>query len=177
MNSKLFAPPLQPGTAFYPYAVRDRAPRLKTPSDTQRIRWVAFWPLVALALISGMLTVVRASLPPTHDVSTVVQRQVDAYNARDLAAFLDAYSEDVMVYRMPAAQPTLSGKRAMGEFYQSQRFNIPTLHAKILSRMVAGNKVVDHELIHGIAKDDIAAIVVYEIHDDRISKVWIYSVD
>jgi hypothetical protein len=60
----------------------------------------------------------------------VVQRQLEAYNARDLARFLAEYSEDIEVFRLPAATPAIVGRKAFGEFYATQRFN----HAGLPSR-------------------------------------------
>jgi len=50
-----------------------------------------------------------------HDVTVaadVVQRQVDAYNARDLERFAAAYSESIAIFRMPALAPAVSGNGA-----------------------------------------------------------------
>jgi hypothetical protein len=44
----------------------------------------------------------------------VVQRQFEAYNARDLARFLAQYSDDIHAYRPPIAEPVIVGKQAFG---------------------------------------------------------------
>jgi hypothetical protein len=75
----------------------------------------------------------------------VIQRQVDAYNNRDLDAFLAEYSDTVKTFRMPSTKPTTVGKTQLAEFYSTQRFNLPGLRAEIFDRIVLGNKVVDHE--------------------------------
>lgn len=36
-----------------------------------------------------------------------VQHQLEAYNARDPVRFLAVYSEDVRLYRLPAAEPAI----------------------------------------------------------------------
>ena len=69
------------------------------------------------------------------DPVAVVQRQLDAYNARDLPRFLAEYSEDIRVYRLPSAEPALVGKNAFGDFYAMQRFNRAGLHADLMGRM------------------------------------------
>ncbi len=43
------------------------------------------------------------------DPEAVVQRQLDAYNARDLERFVREYTEDVVVYRMPDPNPVIVG--------------------------------------------------------------------
>jgi hypothetical protein len=105
---------------------------------------------------------------------TTVQRQLEAYNAHDIERFAAAYAEDVQVFRPPAVEPVLLGKRAFAEHYSKNRFTIPELHATVVNRMVAGNKVVDHERIDGLGPEVVEAIVVYEVEDALIKKVWFF---
>jgi hypothetical protein len=100
------------------------------------------------------------------------QRQLEAYNARDLEGFLAVYADDVKVYRPPAAEPVMSGKAQMAEFYGSQRFNLPGLHAEVVNRMAFGNKVIDHERITGIRPQPFEVAAVYEVVDGAIRTVW-----
>ena len=103
-----------------------------------------------------------------------VQRQLEAYNARDLERFLAEYTEDIQVFRPPAKEPVLSGKQPFGEHYAKNRFNLPSLHARLVSRMVSGNIVVDHEDITGLSEASLSAIAVYEVVNDRIRTVWFF---
>jgi hypothetical protein len=103
-----------------------------------------------------------------------VQRQVDAYNRRDLAAFLATYSDGIRAFRMPAAEPALAGKAAFGEFYRTQRFNLPALRAEVLQRIAMGNKVIDHERISGLAERPVEAAAVYEVVGGLIERVWFF---
>jgi len=111
----------------------------------------------------------------TETAEQVVQRQVDAYNARDLERFVAAYHEDIEIYRMPAPQPTLSGKAALSAFYGSQRFNLPELNAQIVKRITLGNKVIDHERVRGIAEQPVEVAAVYEVTGGLIRKVWFFA--
>jgi hypothetical protein len=104
----------------------------------------------------------------------IVQRQLDAYNARDLAAFVALYSDDIRIYRMPATEPAISGKAALAAFYSGKRFNVPELHAELLGRIATGNKVVDHERIRGISDGLVEAVAVYQVGAERIEQVWFY---
>ena len=79
-----------------------------------------------------------------------VQRQLDAYNAHDLERFVAEYTEDIQVFRPPAAEPVLSGQNAFAEHYARNRFTLPNLHAEVVNRMVAGSTVVDHERVTGL---------------------------
>jgi hypothetical protein len=103
-----------------------------------------------------------------------VQRQLDAYNAHDLARFVAEYSDDVQVFVPPAAEPLLSGKKAFAEHYRKNRFTLPDLHAEVVQRIVAGNTVVDHEKVTGLPGGDVEAVAVYRVSDGLISAVWFY---
>jgi hypothetical protein len=103
-----------------------------------------------------------------------VQRQLDAYNAHDIERFAAEYTEDVRVFRPPAVEPVLSGKAAFAEHYAKNRFTNPALHATVVNRMVAGNKVVDHERIVGLGAEVVEAIAVYEVEGGLIKTVWFF---
>jgi hypothetical protein len=105
----------------------------------------------------------------------VVQRQVDAYNARDLARFVGHYSDTVTVFRIPALAPAITGKAQFAEFYATQRFNLPDLHADIVNRIVLGNKVIYHERISGVRLAPFEIVVAYEVVGDVIERVWTFA--
>ena len=73
-----------------------------------------------------------------------VQRQLDAYNARDIDALLAIYADDAQMFEHPDTL-IASGAAAMRERFTS-RFQEPNLHAALLKRMVMGHIVVDHEI-------------------------------
>jgi len=105
----------------------------------------------------------------------VVQRQVEAYNDRDLDRFVSAYSETIAIFRMPSAEPSILGKRQLTEFYATQRFNLPGLRAEIVNRIVLGDKVIDHERVWGVRDGPIEVVAIYEVVGDRIERVWFFS--
>ena len=107
----------------------------------------------------------------------VVQRQLDAYNAHDLAGFVAAYSDTVQVFRMPATEPAITGKAQLAAFYSTRRFNVPGLKAELVNRMVVGDKVVDHEHIIGLSDGVLNAVAVYQVVDELIANVWFFSPD
>ena len=109
---------------------------------------------------------------------TVVQRQLDAYNARDLARFVACCAEDVRVWRPPVPQPAIVGRQALSDHYAAHRFNLPSLHAELLSRMVIGRKVIDQERITGVGETPLEAAAVYQVNDEGlIAAVWFFNPD
>lgn len=107
-------------------------------------------------------------------VTRAVAAQFEAYNQHDIDAFIDCFSEDFRGYRMPSEMPSMTGKSALREFYINNRFNNPQLRAELISRTVLGNKIFDHELIHGLSSDPLESIAVFEITNDLISTAWFY---
>lgn len=105
----------------------------------------------------------------------LAQAQLDAYNARNLDAFLACYAEDVKVYRPPAAEPVIAGKAAMGAHYAANRFTLPNLHAELCGRLVVGNKVFDHERIHGVREQAFEVMAAYEVRDGLIAACYFFD--
>ena len=113
----------------------------------------------------------------SFDPVAFVQRQLDAYNARDLDRFVREYTDDVTAWRLPGAVPVLVGKAAFAEHYRSKRFNLPGLHAQVVNRMVFGNKVIDHERVTGVQAQPMDVAAVYEVTPAGIARVWFVSGD
>nr|WP_295891241.1 nuclear transport factor 2 family protein [uncultured Devosia sp.] len=101
-----------------------------------------------------------------------VELQFEAYNDRDLPRFLSAFADNVRSFRLPDMTPMIDGKAAYGEFYASQRFIHAGLRAELVNRMVIGNKVIDHELIHGLGPEPIETAVMFVVEQGLISTVF-----
>ncbi|WP_432727858.1 nuclear transport factor 2 family protein [Variovorax sp. W6] len=84
-------------------------------------------------------------MAPESVAQAVVQRQLDAYNARDLDAWLATYAEDARQYEL--AGKLLASGHAELRARTEVRFREPDLHAHLLQRSVMGNVVVDHEIV------------------------------
>src|SRR5471030_2888511 len=83
-----------------------------------------------------------ASAAETNRAEKIVQKQLDAYNARDIEAFLATYADEVALFEFPAT-PLAKGKEEMRKRY-TLRFNDTILHAVIVKRIVMENTVIDH---------------------------------
>jgi hypothetical protein len=99
----------------------------------------------------------------------LVQRQLNAYNARNLEAFLDTYSDDIEIYNFPHELAS-KGKDVMRKRYGDMFGNLKRLHCKIVDRIVLNDTVIDHEYVN---KDDkiVQAIAIYEVKDGKIVRV------
>ncbi len=100
----------------------------------------------------------------------LVQRQLNAYNFRNLNAFLEPYSEDVEIYYYPD-ELVLTGKEGMREIYSKMFKNTPNLHCELMGRVAQGNIVIDKERVQ--FGDSISeAIAIYHIENNKIKKVY-----
>lgn len=98
----------------------------------------------------------------------VVQRQLNAYNARNLQAFMATYSNDVELYNYPN-QLIGKGMEAIKN-YEGFFSRTPNLYCEIQKRIVIGNKVIDHERVRA-GNNTLNAVAVYEVKNGKIIKV------
>ena len=102
---------------------------------------------------------------------TLVQQQLNAYNARNIDALMAFYSEDAALYEFPG-RLTVKGKEHIGTVYGNLFKRAPELHSELLKRIVLGNTIIDHERISGIPdKEPYDAVAIYTIKNDKISRV------
>lgn len=105
--------------------------------------------------------------------AAVVQRQLDAFNAKDLDALLAIYAGDAEMYEHPD-KLVAKGSAALRERF-AVRFQEPNLHAALLNRMVMGDLVVDHERITRTFPEGpgtVELIMTYEVKAGRIARAW-----
>lgn len=113
-----------------------------------------------------------ASAAETSPAEEIVQKQLDAYNARDIKAFLATYADEAELFEFPAT-PLAKGKEEMRKRY-TLRFSDTILHGIIVKRIVMGNTVIDHERVRITLPEGpgvMEAIAIYEVHDGKIAKV------
>lgn len=102
----------------------------------------------------------------------LAQAQLDAYNKRDIDAFVAPYAENVKVYKFPN-ELMYEGKTAMYDMYGRMFARTPDLHCRLVNRIVMGNTVIDQEEVTISKKDPpMNAIAIYKIKDGKISEVY-----
>lgn len=105
--------------------------------------------------------------------AAVVQRQLEAYNARDLDALLATYAENAQQFEHPDKLLT-SGTAQIRE-RSAARFQEPNLHAHLNHRIVVGNTVIDHETVTRTFPEGpgtLELVAMYEVLNGRISRAW-----
>lgn len=97
-----------------------------------------------------------------------VERQLAAYNGYDIDAFVSCFAEDVVVAG-PDGSIQMEGHAQMRAQY-APLFEHRDVQAEIVTRVRAGNWVVDHERVTrpGLS---LEVLVAYELSGDRIIRM------
>ncbi len=137
--------------------------------DANPVEDLAHLHRISLVVSDGVVirpdTLVRETPP------MLAQRQLNAYNAHDLDAFLEAYSEDVAVYNFPD-ELMFKGKEEMRKRYTFLNNPETAPHAEIIKRIVVGNMVIDHEKATFPGRDPIEVIAIYVVENNKITEVY-----
>jgi putative hydrolase of HD superfamily len=103
----------------------------------------------------------------------IARRQLDAYNARDIDAFMAEWAEDAQYFAFPST--LLASGAAAIRARHVERFREAGLHGELLQRMVVGNLVVDRERVSRMFPDGpgkVDVIAMYEVENGKIAKAW-----
>lgn len=101
----------------------------------------------------------------------IVQRQLDAYNRKDMAAWLATYSEDAAQYSIEGE--LIARDKAHMRANIASRFMEPDLHAELLFRHSDDNVVIDHERVRRNFPEGagtIEMLCIYLIEHDLIAR-------
>jgi len=108
----------------------------------------------------------------TSDPETVVQRQFDAYNEKDMEVSLATYAPSVEMRDLPSNDLLRSGHEALRAFYETRFANV-NLRAELVARSVLENMVVDTERLTGFDDGRVLDIVaINEVRDGLIQRCW-----
>lgn len=103
----------------------------------------------------------------------VVDKQITAFNARNIDAFLETFSDDAKVYGYGGLL-LYNGKERIGKEFVSYFEATPDLKYSIKDKMVMDNKVHHEALITGNNKT-IAATYIYTVSNGKISSLTFYE--
>ena len=103
----------------------------------------------------------------------IAEIQIEAYNSKDIKKFIKCYTNDIKVYMLQNNQLLTDGIENLSEIMKSDFDKNTESKSKILSSIIQGNLIVQQEEITGHIKGKTASTVsIYEITDDKISKLW-----
>jgi len=107
------------------------------------------------------------------EVTLPVQKQLEAYNLRDIENFMLWWAEDCQYYAFPST--LLAANATEIRARHIERFKEPDLFGKLHTRTVVGNVVVDHETVQRNFPDgagEVDVICIYEVQNSKIAKAW-----
>lgn len=102
-----------------------------------------------------------------------VQKQLEAYNARDIDAFMQWWTDDCQYYEFPS-RLLASGAAEVRERHIA-RFKESNLHGTLIKRIAVANVVVDQEVVTRTFPDgpgEVDVVAIYEVENGRIAKAW-----
>lgn len=110
-----------------------------------------------------------AAFAQTPTPEQMAQKQLEAYNQKDIKAFMDCFSEDVKIYTYPNILE-VEGKAKMQEQYAQFFNNAQTLHCTVIKRIVRGAFVIDEESVQYNATT-FGGVAIYEVKEGKIVTV------
>ncbi len=109
----------------------------------------------------------------TLSAEQIVQKNLNAYNKRDINGFIGSFSNDIALFNYGETKPSIAGIDAIKVFYKKVFDASPNLHSTIVKRIVFDNKVIDHERITGRigTEKPVEIVLIYEINNQKIVKM------
>ncbi|MFN7491739.1 MAG: amidohydrolase family protein [Cyclobacteriaceae bacterium] len=112
-------------------------------------------------------------LPKTVD--ELAKAEVNAYNARNIDAFVARYAPDAEIYDISnPTVPIAKGSKQIREIWGGMFNQLPNLHCHVTSRTILGNKCVAIESISGVGPTPMIGVGTYffNLKTGLIEKVY-----
>ncbi len=107
------------------------------------------------------------------EAEQLAQRQLDAYNSRDIDAFAACYAEDVQLMRLGTGEVFCAGREQLHTQYGAMFASHPNLHCQLVKRIVCGEFAYDEEEVQGLAESGVVhAVACYQVQNGLIQKAW-----
>jgi hypothetical protein len=101
----------------------------------------------------------------------VAQAQLDAYNAQDLDAYCNWFTDDIVVadFNGPVTGEGIDAYRSR---YAAAFAQFPDNKAELLGRLAVGDTVIDHERVSRGPEGPVFEVAaIYTFRGDRIARV------
>jgi len=128
-------------------------------------------PLIRILALTAAVAV-QAAPPAAITPEALIQKQVDAYNAHDLDAFVACYGEAIEFRTMDGKVGPEKGLPPLRKGYEDLFKRFPNLKVKILKRISQGAFVIDQEEAKGMDTEPITVTAIYETAAGKIIRVW-----
>jgi hypothetical protein len=100
--------------------------------------------------------------------------QLAAYNARDIEAFVQCYTDDITLLDLQSGDVFCTGHAEMRAIYGAMFNRCPELHCTLIKRIICGNIAIDEEHVIGQVPGRVThATAIYQVNDaGLIMKAW-----
>ena len=113
----------------------------------------------------------RPALAAARAPENVAQSRIEAYNRRDIEALVGLYAPDARLYEPPDRLRD-SGIEQIRQTFVRRFASAPGAKITVTQRMTQGNFVVDREVETGGTGQPESALVISEIREGKIVRVW-----
>lgn len=107
-----------------------------------------------------------------------VQYQLEAFNNRDIDAFMEAYAPEITV-EDGSGEEMMRGSDEIRAFYTNLFNNSPELYCEVVNRTSVGDWVIDEEKLQGLNAEgfpeEAHAVVAYTVSNGQITFVRMFS--
>jgi hypothetical protein len=108
----------------------------------------------------------------------IIDRQVEAYNTRDIERFTACYASDIVI-EDGEGNILMKGQSAMREMYKPLFETSPELCVRVVNRTSIGKYVIDEEEVTGINVEGLPSemhvVMVYRVEEDKIVHARMYT--
>lgn len=101
----------------------------------------------------------------------VADRQLEAYNAKDMAAYLALFHDDAVLTNLPAGEVVASGIKDIRAMYE-HRFATPGLRCEVHERSEIGDVAIDRETVFTSEAPPVDILAMYHVVEGKIAKIF-----
>jgi uncharacterized protein (TIGR02246 family) len=130
--------------------------------------------MLFLAIASSAGAQRNASAVPDTTPAAVVQRFVDAANARDAIAMGALVTPDAVFARFPDGRVLVQTRDSIQAYYSRMLQSLPAgFHITVQPRVVEGQMVIDQEHFTGMPGERQQATWIYQVRNGLIHRAWV----
>lgn len=103
----------------------------------------------------------------------IVERQLEAFNARDMDGFVRLFAESVVIRDLLDGRTIVRGIDAFRRRYEEVFETRPLVQAELIGRLEIGSIVIDRErLTDGDEHPPEDALAIYEVKGGVVTRMW-----
>lgn len=107
---------------------------------------------------------------PHPSAREIADRQLVAYNAGDLDAYMALFAEDAVLVDLPTEAVIAEGAEAIRALYAT-RFATQGLECRVHARTDIADYAIDRETVYGLPGGPVEILAMYRVQAGRI--VWV----